>query len=199
MRLPARYAGCVARALLIIDFQNDFTPGGALGVAGGDEIAPAIRRLADSADLVIATRDWHPPDHSSFEEQGGPWPPHCVQDTEGAEIHRSLDGIQIDAIIDKGQETAEDGYSAFESPELARLLREHGIDEVIVTGIATDYCVRASVLDARREGFPATVAGDAIRAVEVEPGDSDRALEEMKAAGARVLPATEIIAGSERR
>ncbi len=183
----------MARALLIIDFQNDFTPGGALGVEGGDEIAPAIRGLAATADVVIATRDWHPPDHSSFREQGGPWPSHCVQGTAGAELHPSIAGLRIDATVDTGQTAEADGYSAFENPELARILREHEVDQVVVTGIATDYCVRASVLDARREGFPTIVVEDAVRPVEVEPGDGDRALGEMSTAGARVVPVSDLL------
>ena len=168
-------------ALLIVDFQNDFTPGGALAVSGGDEIAAPLDRLLDRFDLVIATRDWHPPDHASFE---GVWPVHCVQGTPGAELHPSLDRAKVDVVVDKGQDAASEGYSAFQDTELADLLRSHGVDRLYVGGLATDYCVKHSVLDALREGFDVVVLEDAIRGVDVQPGDSERAVEEMKAAGA---------------
>jgi nicotinamidase/pyrazinamidase len=184
----------MANALLIIDFQNDFTPGGALAVAGGDEIAGPIRRLAEKADVVIATRDWHPPDHASFESQGGPWPEHCVQNTPGAELHPSLAGIRFDAIVDVGRAREDEGYSGFEKSDLADILRRHGVEEVYVCGLATDYCVRASAIDARREGFDVTVVEDAVRAVNVGPGDGDRALVDMRAAGALVASSDEILA-----
>jgi nicotinamidase/pyrazinamidase len=168
-------------ALLIVDFQNDFTPGGALAVPGGDEIAAPLESLLDRFDLVVATRDWHPPDHGSF---GNPWPVHCVQGTPGAELHPSLDRTQVDVVVDKGQDPEGDGYSAFESTNLGDLLRERGVDRLYVAGLATDYCVKNSVLDARREGFDVVVLEDAVRGVDVEPGDSERALEEMERAGA---------------
>jgi nicotinamidase/pyrazinamidase len=174
-------------ALLIIDFQNDFVPGGALAVDRGDEIAGRVRELMDSGrfDLVVATRDWHPPDHASFVEQGGPWPPHCVQGTPGAELHDSLDRSRIDNVVDVGAGQADEGYSGFEKSSLAEILRSHGIDAVTVVGLATDYCVRASVLDALQEGFAVTVDRAGIRGIDASPGDSDRALEEMQKAGAR--------------
>jgi nicotinamidase/pyrazinamidase len=184
----------MARALLVIDFQNDFTPpDGALAVAGGDEIAGPVRRLADGIGLVFATRDWHPPDHSSFEAEGGPWPVHCVQGTPGAELHRSTEGVDIEAIVDVGREREDQGYSGFEKSNLAELLRERGVDQVVVCGLATDYCVRASTIDACREGFDVAVAIDAIRAVEVDPGDGDRALQEMREAGARTATSAELL------
>jgi nicotinamidase/pyrazinamidase len=183
----------MARALLVIDFQNDFTPpDGALAVAGGDEIGGPVRRLADSIGLVFATRDWHPPDHSSFAAQGGPWPVHCVQGTPGAELHPAMAGVKVEAIVDVGRERDDQGYSGFEKSNLAELLRDHDVDEVVVCGLATDYCVRASAIDARREGFDVIVATDAVRPVEVEPGDGERALEEMRAAGARTATSEEI-------
>jgi nicotinamidase/pyrazinamidase len=176
-------------ALLIIDFQNDFTPGGALAVVGGDEIAAPLDRLLDRFDLVIATRDWHPPDHSSF---ANVWPVHCVQGTPGAELHRSLDRAKVDVVVDKGQDAASEGYSAFQDTELADLLRSRGVDRVYVAGLATDYCVKQTVLDALREHFDVVVVEDAIRGVDSEPGDSERAVEEMRAAGARFAPWAEI-------
>jgi nicotinamidase/pyrazinamidase len=186
----------MAKALVIIDFQNDFTPGGALAVEEGDEIAEPIRRLADEVDVIVATRDWHPPDHASFETQGGPWPIHCVQGTPGAELHASIQDLDIAAIVDVGREREDEGYSGFENSDLARILRDHDVDEVYVVGLATDYCVRASAIDACREGFDVTVVSDAIRGVEVEPGDSERALADMSEAGARIASSSELLAAA---
>jgi nicotinamidase/pyrazinamidase len=189
----------VSRALLIIDFQNDFTPGGALAVEGGDEIAEPIKRLAGEFEVIVATRDWHPPDHYSFQEQGGPWPVHCVRDTPGAEFHPAMSGIELDAIADVGQGRDDQGYSGFEKSDLAEILRSRGVDEVFVCGLATDYCVRASAIDACQEGFDVTVVEDAIRPVEVEPGDGERALDDMRAAGARVATSDEVLADAATR
>jgi nicotinamidase/pyrazinamidase len=174
----------MAEALLIIDFQNDFVPGGALAVPDGDAIATRVNELLDSGrfDLVVATRDWHPADHASFTEQGGPWPPHCVQGTEGAELHSSLDRSKIDYVVDVGSGQADEGYSGFEKSDLAEILRRHDIDAVTVVGLATDYCVRATALDAIREGFEVTVDREGVRGIDVNPGDSERALEEIAAA-----------------
>jgi nicotinamidase/pyrazinamidase len=178
----------VAEALLIIDFQNDFTPGGALGVAGGDEIAGRLNELAADPrfEMVAATRDWHPPDHGSFKQQGGIWPVHCVQGTVGAELHSGLDRERLDVVVDKGQDPGADGYSGFEATRLEDLLRAHGVDRVTIGGIATDYCVKNTALDALRLGFGVTIDRDAVRGVEVEPGDSERALDEIRAAGGDV-------------
>jgi nicotinamidase/pyrazinamidase len=179
----------MAEALVIVDFQNDFTsPGGALAVPDGDRIADRVNELARSGrfELVIATRDWHPPDHGSFEPHGGVWPVHCVQDTDGAQLHAALDREHVDVVIDKGQHPDTEGYSGFEAPQLAELLRERGIDSVTIVGLATDYCVRNTALDALREGLAVTIEGDAVRGVDVRPGDSERALEELRAAGATV-------------
>jgi nicotinamidase/pyrazinamidase len=178
------------RGLLIIDFQNDFVPGGALPVTGGDEIAPRVAELVDSGDfdLVVATRDWHPADHNSFEEQGGPWPPHCVQGTPGAELYDGFDHSKVDHTVDVGSEPEDEGYSGFEHSELEKLLREHGIEEVTVVGLATDYCVRASALDALKLGFRVTVDPSGVRGIDVQPGDSERALREIEAAGGAIAP-----------
>jgi nicotinamidase/pyrazinamidase len=175
----------MSRALLIVDFQNDFTPGGALAVAHGDEIAERINALAASGDyaLVVATRDWHPPDHGSFAAQGGPWPVHCVADSPGAQLHPALDASRVDVIVDKGQDAGTEGYSGFEGTGLAQLLHDRGITQVTVVGLATDYCVKNTALDALREGFQVTVDTTAVRGVEVAPGDSERALAEVRAAG----------------
>jgi nicotinamidase/pyrazinamidase len=175
----------MARALVIVDFQNDFTPGGALAVPHGDEIADRINELAASGDydLVVATRDWHPADHTSFSEQGGIWPVHCVAGTHGAQLHPALNPLSIDLTIDKGQAVDTDGYSGFEGTGLEEILRERGVTQVTVVGLATDYCVKNTALDALRAGFQVTVDSTAVRGVEVEPGDSERALAEVRAAG----------------
>jgi nicotinamidase/pyrazinamidase len=176
----------VARALLIIDFQNDFTAGGALAVPDGDAIADRVNELIESGgfDLVVATRDWHPPDHASFAEQGGPWPPHCVQGTQGAELHPSLPRDRIDAVVDAGYDRDLEGYSGFEETDLAAILDAAGVDEVTVVGLATDYCVKHTAADALREGLRVTIDRGAVRGIDAEPGDSERALEELRAAGA---------------
>ena len=178
----------MARALLIIDFQNDFTSGGALAVPDGDAIAGRLNELTGSGDfdLVVATRDWHPPDHASFKEQGGPWPPHCVQNTHGAELHAALDRDRVDVTVDAGYERDLDGYSGFEQTGLERILRERAIEEVTVVGLATDYCVKETAADALHKGFRVAIDRAAIRGIDVEPGDSERALDELEAAGARV-------------
>jgi nicotinamidase-related amidase len=175
----------VSRALIIVDFQNDFTPGGALAVPDGDAVAARINALSASGDydLVVATRDWHPADHSSFKVNGGPWPVHCVAGTAGAELHPDLDQTRIDVIVDKGQDVDTDGYSGFAGTGLEELLRERGITQVTVVGLATDYCVKNSALDALRAGFAVTVDSNAVRGVEIEPGDSERALAEVRTAG----------------
>lgn len=179
----------MAEALLIVDFQQDFTPpAGALAVPRGDEIAARLNQLARDQRyaVVIATRDWHPPDHGSFQPQGGPWPVHCVQGSDGAQFHPALDLEQIDAVIDKGQDRDTDGYSAFESEELMRLLRDRAITAVTVVGLATDYCVLNTARDALREGFSVTVDTSATRAVEAIPGDGERSLARLRGLGADV-------------
>ena len=177
----------MARALVIVDYQNDFVPpGGALAVPEGDTVAERINALAASGDfdLVVATRDWHPADHGSFAEQGGTWPVHCVQGTSGAELAPALDRAPIDVVIDKGQARDTEGYSGFDATDLAALLRQRGVDEVTVVGLATDYCVRHTALDALREGFAVRVDAGATRGVDRD--DAAAALDELRAAGARV-------------
>jgi nicotinamidase/pyrazinamidase len=177
----------MGEVLVIVDFQNDFTPGGTLAVFDGDAIAARLNELAgsDRFDLVVATRDWHPPEHSSFGEQGGRWPVHCVADSEGAQLHPSLDSARVDVIVDKGTDPGTEGYSGFDGTELATLLRERGIDRVTVAGLATDYCVRATALDALREGFDVTVDEAASRGIDAD--DTARALDEVRAAGGKVV------------
>jgi nicotinamidase-related amidase len=178
----------VSEALVIVDYQNDFNPGGALAVTGGDEIAERINRLAadDRFAVVLATRDWHPEDHSSFAGRGGTWPVHCVAGTPGAELHPALDQGHVDAVVDKGQDRDTEGYSGFQATDLEQRLRDAGVDRVTVVGLATDYCVKQTALDALRNGFGVTVDTAAVRGVDVEPGDSERALDELREAGAAI-------------
>jgi nicotinamidase/pyrazinamidase len=175
-------------ALVIVDFQNDFTPGGALAVPDGDQVAARLNELAASGDydLVVATRDWHPPDHGSFSAQGGIWPEHCVAGTDGAELHPDLDAARVDVVVDKGRDPSTEGYSGFDGTDLAAILRERGIDRITVAGLATDYCVRATALDALREGFAVTLDSAASRGIDAKPGDVERALDEVRAAGGQV-------------
>jgi putative nicotinate phosphoribosyltransferase len=179
-------AGGVAEtALIAVDVQHDFLPGGALGVPGGDAVVAPLVRAAGGAALVVKTGDAHTADHCSFTDQGGIWPVHCVAGTHGAELHpdiAALDG----PLVEKATTQDADAYSGFDGTRLADLLREAGITHVLVGGLATDYCVKATVLDALGAGFRTTVLADAIAAVDVEPGDGRRALEEMVAAGAQV-------------
>jgi len=181
----------VREALVIVDFQNDFTPGGALAVPHGDEIGDRVRELLNSGrfELVVATRDWHPPNHGSFAEQGGPWPPHCVAGTPGAELHDAVPRDRVDVVIDKGTDPATEGYSGFDGTDLATLLRERGIDRITVAGLATDYCVRATALDALEAGFAVTVDDGASRGI--DPDGSARALEDVRAAGGGIAGSSE--------
>jgi nicotinamidase/pyrazinamidase len=175
------------RALIVVDVQNDFCPGGALAVPDGDAVVERVNRLASEAPFVVATRDWHPPDHGSFAEQGGPWPAHCVAGSSGADLHSGIDRGLIDAVVDKGQARDTEGYSGFEGTGLAEVLRARGVDTVDVAGLALDYCVRATALDAKAAGFDVVVHRGATRAVEVAPGDGERAVEELRAAGIAVV------------
>lgn len=177
----------MGRALLIVDVQNDFVPpDGALAVPDGHEVVEPIDRLRRSGafDLVIATRDWHPPDHASFAPHGGPWPEHCVAGTPGAELHPAIQEGPVHHVVDKGTERTGDGYSAFEAPALRELLREAGIDHVTVTGLAADVCVRHTALDALREGFRVTVPRAAVRGI--DPERTAAALRELEEAGAEI-------------
>jgi nicotinamidase/pyrazinamidase len=179
-------------ALIIVDVQNDFCPGGALAVPRGDEVVPVINRLLERHWLSVATKDWHPAGHCSFESRGGPWPPHCVEGTAGAELHPKLDATKIRLVITKGSHPDRDAYSGFQGTELAKILRGKGVNRVVVCGIATDYCVRATAHDALQEGFEVLVLEDAIRGVEVQPGDSQRALDELRQAGAAVIISSDL-------
>ncbi len=175
-------------ALLVVDIQRDFLPGGALGVRGGDEIIPVLNRYIALARRhgipVIATRDWHPADHCSFRARGGPWPEHCVAHTPGAAFSPELQLPEDAIIVDKATRADREAYSTFSGTGLAERLRKAGVKRVLIGGLATDYCVRYSTRDALAEGFQVLVLDDATRPVDVQPGDGARAKEEMKAAGA---------------
>ena len=178
-------------ALVIVDVQNDFLPGGALAVPHGDEVVPVLNRWIERFTArglpVVATRDWHPPDHCSFRERGGPWPVHCVAGTEGAAFAPAL-RLPADAlVISKATEPDREAYSGFEGTDLAERLRGLGVRRLFVGGLATDYCVLSTVRDARREGFDVVLLEDAVRAVDVQPGDGARALEEMRRLGAELV------------
>lgn len=184
-------------ALLIVDVQNDFCPGGALAAPGGDRIIPALNRYIAEARRrgipIFATRDWHPAVTTHFSEYGGLWPPHCVQNTPGAAFRATLELPADAVIVNKGDRPDRQGYSAFEGHTvdgraLADELRTRGVHSLNIGGIATDYCVRHSVLDAAGEGFRITVLPDAITGIDVQPGDCDRAIADMERAGARLEP-----------
>ena len=194
--------------LLIVDIQNDFLPGGALAVPEGDAVIPVINRLQDRFDLVLATQDWHPPDHGSFaashpgqkvgdviELDGVPqilWPVHCVQNSPGAQFSTALDTTRLARVFRKGIDRKIDSYSTFfdnakrRSTGLADYLREQNVQEIFICGLATDYCVRFSALDALELSFPVTVIEDACRGVNLQPDDSVNALRELRKAGAKI-------------
>jgi nicotinamidase/pyrazinamidase len=177
-------------ALIVVDVQVDFCPGGALAVPDGDLVIAPINELGSAHRLVVATRDWHPPDHCSFRSQGGIWPEHCIAGTPGAALHPDLRLPPHVHIVDKGRERQLPGYSAFEATDLDHWLRERNVTTVAIAGLALDYCVRATALDARRAGFAVTLYRDATRAVDLVPGDGERALAELAGAGVSILTAS---------
>jgi nicotinamidase/pyrazinamidase len=202
------------RALILVDIQNDFMPFGALPVADGDAVVAVANGLAERFSLVVATQDWHPADHGSFASMhdglhpgdivdlGGVeqvlWPDHCVQNTPGASFHSALNVAAIDYVVRKGTERDVDSYSGFYDNDrrrdtgLGEYLMSRGVDEVVICGLATDYCVKYTVLDAVGMGFGVTVIEDGCRAVDLQAGDGDRALVDMHSAGARVLESSEL-------
>ncbi len=173
--------------LIVVDVQIDFCPGGALPVPDGDAVVAPINRLMEEIRFTVATRDWHPADHHSFAAQGGPWPAHCVQDSTGAQFHPKLHTSQIEAIVDVGRAPEDEGYSGFEHSDLERLLRDRGVDTVHIAGLALDYCVRATALDARRAGFGVVLHRAGTRAINVNADDEMRTLEELREAGVEVV------------
>jgi nicotinamidase/pyrazinamidase len=168
-------------ALIIVDVQNDFCPGGALAVADGDAVVPILNRLAARFGTVVATQDWHPAAHSSFAEQGGPWPPHCIADTPGAEFHPALRLDALDLVVRKALLTERDAYSGFDGTDLAAQLRARDVRRVFVGGLALDYCVDATARDARAAGFETAIIRDATRAV--FPERAPQKEQEWRAAG----------------
>ena len=180
------------QALIVVDVQNDFCPGGALAVSHGDEVVEPLNELIDEflerGDPVYKSRDWHPPTTKHFAAYGGTWPVHCVQNTKGAEFHPALRDDPRITVISKGLGDT-DCYSAFDETDLGAQLRKQNVEEVVVGGLATDYCVKNTVLDALKQGFKVKAPKDAMRAVELQPGDGDRAIEEMRAAGAEIIGA----------
>jgi nicotinamidase/pyrazinamidase len=202
------------KALILVDIQNDFMPDGALPVKGGDKIVPIVNTLMKSFGLVVATQDWHPKDHGSFaSNQPGSvvgqiidlngisqilWPDHCVQNTHGAEFHQDLKKNPITKIFPKGTDKTIDSYSGFfdngrlKSTGLADYLKEKNINQVYICGLATDYCVKFTALDAVTEGFETYVINDACRGVNLNAHDSDKAIEEMKKAGCKIIESHDI-------
>jgi nicotinamidase/pyrazinamidase len=183
-------------ALVIVDVQNDFCPGGALGVPGGDAVVPVLNRYAErfaaAGAAVFASRDWHPAETTHFASGGGVWPPHCVRDTPGAELHPGLVLPPGAAVVSKGMDPREDAYSCFqaETPDglpFAAALGEAGVSRLFVGGLATDYCVKSTVVDGVEHGFEVIVLADAVAAVDLTPGDGAKALEAMRAAGAGMI------------
>jgi nicotinamidase/pyrazinamidase len=178
------------RALIVVDVQNDFCPGGALAVADGNQVVAPLNGLIEEFlardEPVFKSRDWHPANTKHFEAFGGTWPVHCVQETRGAEFHPELLDDPRITVISKGMGD-EDTYSAFDGTDLATRLREQGVEEVLVGGLATDYCVKNTVLDALKEGFKVKALASAMRPVELQPGDGERAIEEMRQKGAEII------------
>jgi len=184
-------------ALLIVDVQNDFCPGGALPVPHGDRVVPVLNRyIGDAVEHgmpVYASRDWHPAVTRHFKEYGGEWPPHCVQNTEGGRFHADLQLPDSAIVVSKGQDPDKPGYSALEGytvdgKTLLADLRARQVDHLYVGGLATDYCVKQSVLDALAAGLKVTVLRDAIAGIDAQPGDADRAIARMREAGAEIEP-----------
>lgn len=173
------------RALFIVDLQRDFCPGGALGIATADKVVPVINELMDKYDIILASKDWHPYQTVHFDK----WPVHCVAETSGAEFHEDLNSHKITHLFLKGTHNKDDGYSAFEATndDLDAYLKQHGITDLDVCGLATDFCVKATVLDALRNSYTVRVVTDAVDAVNLQSGDDEKALSEMSAAGATLI------------
>jgi nicotinamidase/pyrazinamidase len=178
------------QALIVVDVQNDFCPGGTLAVARGDEVIGPLNELIDDflkrGDPVYKSRDWHPPKTKHFEVYGGTWPVHCVQNTKGAEFHPQLRDDPRIRVISKGLGDT-DCYSAFDETDLAAELRDQGVQEILVGGLATDYCVKETVLAGLQQGFKVKAVENAMRPVDLKQGDGERAIQEMRAAGAQIV------------
>lgn len=183
-------------SLIIVDMQNDFMPGGALPVPKGDEIVNIINEyisvFSRSNAFIVATRDWHPPNHISFNTVGGPWPPHCIQGTWGAEFHPNLALPTNTLIVSKATKPDKEAYSGFEDTDLDVVLRERGIKRLFICGVATDYCVKATALDGLRLGFQVFLLADAVRGVNIPPGSEERSINEMLNEGAVIISINEL-------
>jgi nicotinamidase/pyrazinamidase len=203
IRADERASSTPRHALVIVDVQRDFLPGGRLAVKGADRIVESVNRYARLAARggipIFLTRDWHPSRHSSFAERGGPWPEHCVAGTSGAEFADELEIPPGSVVVSKGAHPDRDAYSGFEGTELHERLRERGIERLFVAGVATDYCVLHTVRDAISKGYRVTVLSDAVSAVDARPGDGARALDEMRGRGAEVQELEKLEALAERR
>lgn len=184
-------------ALIVVDVQNDFCEGGSLAVPGGEDVVPVINGLVQYCESrqipIFFSRDWHPENHISFKEQGGPWPPHCVQGQKGAAFHPELYIPSSAAVISKAASPDKDAYSAFDGTELLEMLRDQSILRVFICGLATDYCVKSTALDALKEGFEVFIVTDGIKGVNVQPDDSSRALEELDQQGAWLTTSYEAV------
>lgn len=184
-------------ALIVVDVQRDFCPGGALPAKEGDKVVPGLNRVIkafDEAGLpIFFTRDWHPPDHRSFASQDGRWPPHCVQGSEGAKFHPGLNIPPKAQVVSKGTDPAAEAYSGFQGTDLEWRLKTYGVTRIFVGGLATDYCVKETSLDARRAGFEVFVLKDCVRAVDAQKGDGARALIEIRKAGAKLTTSSSAI------
>lgn len=180
--------------LLITDMQNDFLPGGTLAIPGGDQIIPVLNKLSKQFPRVIASQDWHPANHISFKRRNGQWASHCVQRTPGAELHADLDQSKLSLIVRKAFDPEIEEYSLFtERSQLASMLIGAGIKRVFIGGVATDYCVRNSALDALRRNLEIHIVTDAVRGIDLSPGDSKRALDEIEESGGFLVVSSEII------
>lgn len=185
-------------ALILVDVQNDFCPGGALAVDGGDQIVPIINKLIPHFSLVISTQDWHPANHISFKERGGPWPPHCVQGSRGADLHSALRTDSIAHYFRKASTPDKDDYSEFAGTDdrgrsLDTTLKSRGVNKIYVAGLATDYCVLETVLDGLKLGYEVYAVTDAMRAVNVNPEDGEKALQAMSQNGAKLVDSDEVL------
>ncbi len=186
----------ITYALIVVDLQIDFCPGGALGISEGDSIIPVINDLIDifhaNSLPVIFSRDFHPVDHMSFTDEGGIWPKHCVKGTEGSDFHPLLKIPSDSRIVNKATEKDREAYSAFDGTELLQILRNQKVTCIIICGLATDYCVKSTALDGVEEGFRVIVVKDAVRGVEVTEGDIYMAFEKMMNAGVTVSSSAEV-------
>jgi nicotinamidase/pyrazinamidase len=189
------------KALIVVDVQNDFCPGGSLAVAEGDEVVAPLNKLMkeflDRGEPVYKTRDWHPEKTKHFAIYGGTWPIHCVQNTRGAEFHSDLLDDPRITVISKGFDERADGYSGFDGTQLAQLLRDEEVKEIWVGGLATDYCVKETVIDGVHNGFKVKALADAMRAVNVKTDDGKKAIDLMKEAGAEIVGDEKKAAGTD--